>query len=82
VPHQHVTYSHHARQRMQQRSVSDQQVRATLAQPDSLRLGNQGRQVAEKSFGPSDRLRVIYIEEFDNGTWCSHIVTAFWLEEQ
>lgn len=36
-----IRYSHHARQRMRERRVSEAQVEYILAQPDELTIGEQ-----------------------------------------
>ncbi len=60
-----ITYLPHARERMERRSISEEDVRAALESPDFEYPGRLGRTVAELSPGAWGRfdalaLRVIY----------------------
>jgi Domain of unknown function (DUF4258) len=56
-----ITYLPHARRRMGERDISEDEARATLEEPDAEYPGNLGRTVAERTF-PSKRLatKVVY----------------------
>jgi hypothetical protein len=56
-----ITYLPHARRRMEERNISEEEARATLEEPDAEYPGNFGRIVAEKTF-PGRRLatKVVY----------------------
>lgn len=61
-----IRYSHHARQRMQERRVSEAQVAHILAQPDELMTGDQDEWIAVCTMGDR-RIQVVY-GELDEGT--------------
>ncbi len=46
MPHPFVTFSKHAKERIRQRGVSQQQVAAVLAGPDRMYFGPKGNLVA------------------------------------
>lgn len=54
-----IRYSHHARQRMQERKVSEAQVEEVLNQPDELTIGDQDEWVAIRTYG-NRRIQVVY----------------------
>jgi hypothetical protein len=56
-----ITYLPHARRRMGERDISEDEARATLEEPDAEYAGNLGRTVAERTF-PGRRLatKVVY----------------------
>ena len=56
-----ITYLPHARRRMEEREISEEEVRTTLESPDLEYPGNQGRTVAERT-QPGRRLatKVVY----------------------
>jgi hypothetical protein len=56
-----ITYLPHARRRMRERNISEDEARATLEEPDVEYPGNLGRTVAERTF-PGRRLatKVVY----------------------
>ena len=56
-----ITYLPHARRRMRERYISEDEARATLEEPDAEYPGNLGRTVAERTF-PGRRLatKVVY----------------------
>jgi hypothetical protein len=56
-----ITYLPHARRRMRERDISEDEARATLEEPDAEYPGNLGRTVAERTF-PGRRLatKVVY----------------------
>jgi hypothetical protein len=56
-----ITYLPHARRRMGERDISEDEARATLEEPDAEYPGNLGRTVAERTF-PGRRLatKVVY----------------------
>gem|GEM_PF-1514362 len=56
-----IRYSHHARQRMQERKVSEVQVEEVLHQPDELTIGEQDEWIATRTYG-SRRIQVVYGE--------------------
>ena len=56
-----IVYTHHAKQRMIQRKVSDEQVAETLESPDELLFGESGEEIAIKRFGIW-KVRVVYQE--------------------
>lgn len=62
-----LLFSHHARDRMDERRVTQKQVYATLKDPDDKRPSDKtpGRLIVEKQLGERYTLRVIYTEEND-----------------
>ena len=46
----HIVYTNHARQRMKQRKVTEQQVEETLADPDRLESGDNGGDIAIREY--------------------------------
>ncbi|MEZ4733273.1 MAG: DUF4258 domain-containing protein [Caldilineaceae bacterium] len=54
-----IRYSHHARQRMRERRVSEAQVEYILAQPDELTIGEQDEWTAICTIGDR-RIQVVY----------------------
>ena len=56
-----IIYTHHAKQRMMQRRVSEEQVNETLASPDEVLLGETGEEIAIRRFGVRE-VRVVYQE--------------------
>lgn len=54
-----IRYSHHARQRMRERRVSEAQVEHILAQPDELNTGEQDEWIAICTMGDR-RIQVVY----------------------
>lgn len=59
-----IRYTHHARQRMQERKISEAQVEDILEQPDELTVGEQDEWIASRDYG-NRRIKVVYndIEE-------------------
>jgi hypothetical protein len=56
-----ITYLPHARRRMEERGISEEEVRATLEYPDVEYPGNLGRTVAERvPPGRSLAVKVVY----------------------
>ena len=68
----HITYTHHARQRMTHRKVSVEQVAETLDAPDELIAGEGCEQIAIKRFGDRE-VRVVY-EETGAGNFAIYMV--------
>jgi hypothetical protein len=56
-----IIYTHHARQRMIQRKVSEDQVAETLSSPDELIPGESGEEIVVKRFGARE-VRIVYRE--------------------
>jgi hypothetical protein len=61
-----IIYTRHAKQRMSQRRVSEDQVAETLASPDKLIPGESGEEIAVKRFGARE-VRIVY-RETDEGS--------------
>ena len=59
-----IIYTYHARVRMSadDRSVSEAEVKMTLADPDVRRPGKEGARIADKRIGDR-RISVVYSEE-------------------
>ncbi|MCB0094759.1 MAG: DUF4258 domain-containing protein [Caldilineaceae bacterium] len=55
----HIRYTHHARQRMLERKVSETQVELALEQPDELTMGEQDEWIAIRTYG-NRRIQVVY----------------------
>ena len=55
----HIRYTHHARQRMQDRKVSEALVEEVIDQPDELTIGEQDEWIAIRTYG-SRRIQVVY----------------------
>lgn len=55
-------FSDHARARMIERRISENQVRNTLNNPDRTYPGRGGRTIAERETEAGNTLRVIYID--------------------
>jgi hypothetical protein len=56
-----VTFSKHARERMEERFISRQQVEQALFQPDTVRL-EKGVLIAERKTTAGNTIRVVYKE--------------------
>lgn len=54
-----IIYTRHARQRMQQRNVTETEVEETLAWPDEIHPGDNGEEIALKQYGNRE-LRVVF----------------------
>ena len=54
-----ISFTRHARQRMQQRGITAAEVAETLEFPDELRPGDAGEEVAVKQYGNRE-LRVVF----------------------
>jgi len=67
-----ITSARHAKQRMIQRKVGDDQVTETLASPDELISGESGEEIAVKRFGGRE-VRIVYRETAD-GSYLSYTV--------
>lgn len=61
-----IKYTRHAKQRMRQRKVRQEQVTDTLQDPDDLIEGDFGELIAIKRYGPRE-VRVVY-GHTDSGT--------------
>ena len=61
----HIRYTHHARQRMQDRKVSEALVEEVIDQPDELTIGEQDEWIAIRTYG-NRRIEVVYEEVDDN----------------
>jgi hypothetical protein len=57
----HIIYTRHARQRMKQRKVTEAQVEETLRDPDDIKLGDNGGDVAIRRYGGRE-VHVVYGE--------------------
>ena len=56
-----IVISEHARVRMRERRISEQQVVRTINQPDVVKVGANNRLIAERTTSQGNRLRVVYI---------------------
>ena len=56
-----IIYTNHARQRMKQRKVTEQQVAETLAAPDRLEAGDNGGDMAIREYDGRE-VRVVFKE--------------------
>lgn len=54
-----IVYTHHARQRMHHRGVTEAEVQETLEFPDEIRPGDNGEEIAVKLYGNRE-LRVVF----------------------
>ena len=61
-----VIFTHHARQRMRQRRISEAEVFETLGAPDDILPGDEHEDIAVRKFGAREIL-VVY-EETGQGT--------------
>lgn len=57
----YTRHARHARQRMYQRGITEEDVSEVLTSPDQLLQGEQGEMIAVKYFGIRE-LRVIFID--------------------
>ena len=70
-----IEYSQHARDQMQDRRISRNQVERSLRDPDRLRL-ERNRLVAERDTAAGNYIRVVYVERLtDHGT-VALVITA------
>jgi hypothetical protein len=60
-----IRHTHHARQRMQQRKVSTEQVLETLEAPDDVLAGDRDELIAIRRYGIHE-IRVVYTESDRN----------------
>jgi Domain of unknown function (DUF4258) len=77
MPNALVTYSEHAMRRMQERGIPQRQGELTLANPDRVFIGVQGKPIAERMFN-SGTIRVVYIDRLDPAGWHRHVITVMW----
>jgi hypothetical protein len=70
-----VTYSKHARERMEERNISRQQVEQTLFHPDTVRL-DKGVLIAERETTAGNTIRVVYREVLTNQGQAAHVITT------
>lgn len=56
-----IIYTHHARQRMKQRNVEEQEVEETLRDPDELEAGDNGGTIAIRQYEGRE-VRVVFNE--------------------
>ena len=61
-----IRYTHHARQRMAQRNIRDEQVIETLESPDEILQGDRLEMIAVRAYGVRE-IRIVY-EEADEDT--------------
>lgn len=72
-----IIFSDHAKIKIEQRGLTQSQIKMVLENPDFVEPSYGGRMVAEKNFGKLN-LRVIYIEENADVI----VVTAHWHERK
>jgi hypothetical protein len=60
-----VIFTEHAKQRMIQREISEEEAIETLKNPDSTKQGKPEKQIAIKTFS-SKTVRVVYVIENEN----------------
>lgn len=56
-----IIYTRHARQRMRQRKVTEEQVEETLAEPDEIEPGDNGGDIAIRRYGARE-VRIVFDE--------------------
>lgn len=61
-----IRYTRHARQRMAQRNIRDEQVIETLESPDEILQGDRLEMIAVRAYGVRE-IRIVY-EEADEDT--------------
>jgi hypothetical protein len=66
VAYQRVDFDPHARQRMEERKIGENQVLRAIAEPDRQYPSHSGRFVAERQTAAGNVIRVVYVEQ-DNG---------------
>ena len=71
-----IIISDHARIRMRERRISEQQVIRTINQPDVLKSGTNDRLIAELIANQGNTLRVVYIESQDGPQLVSALVVT------
>lgn len=59
-----IIYTYHARQRMLQRKITEEQVKQVLDSPDEINHGDGGEEIAVKNFAARS-VRVVYKETED-----------------
>jgi hypothetical protein len=67
-----IIYTHHAQQRMTQRSIDPQQVAETLDSPDNVMSGDRREQIAIKNYGNRE-VQVVF-EEIEPDTMLVYTV--------
>lgn len=71
-----ITYSDHARRRMQQRNVSEAQVTATIHFPDARQYRTDGKVRVIRQTAVGATLQAVYEERrMPDGSTCAHVVT-------
>ena len=73
-----IRYSNHARQRMQERKVSEAQVMEVLKLPDELTIGEQREWIAARTYG-SRRIQVVYGEIDEETVLVYTVISVRWL---
>ncbi len=81
MPRAVVTYSAHARRRMEQRAISEEIVTTTLGKPTRTYLGSHGNMIAEKRFRNGRTVRVVYVDRPGERGAHVHVVTVMGKEE-
>ncbi len=56
-----IIFTRHARQRMKQRKVTEEQIQETLLNPDEIETGDNGGDMAIRRYGGRE-VRVVYNE--------------------
>ena len=70
-----VTFSVHAKERMEERSISRSQASAAVHNPDKLTLDRRnGNLVAERITAAGNTLRIVYTERPSPGGKTAHVV--------
>jgi hypothetical protein len=71
-----IIISEHARIRMRERRISEQQVARTINQPDVVKVGAKNRLIAERATSQGNTIRVVYIETQDGPLLVSAVVVT------
>ena len=71
----HIRYTHHARQRMIERKISEAQVEQVVDQPDELTMGEQDEWIAVRAYG-NRRIQVVYGDVDDNAVLIYTVISV------
>lgn len=72
-----VTFSRHAIERMEERLISETQVRRTILHPDRLTVAGN-RRIVDRKTDPGKTVRVIYTPQIDSVGVTAHVITVYW----
>ena len=71
-----VTFSLHAVERMEERSISERQVRTAVLHPDRVTVSGN-RRIADRATDAGSVVRVIYVPRISSEGVTAHVITVY-----